>query len=126
MRALAARAAERDVYERASYLPLHTSGMRSDCLFAFARGTAITCVPRMVATLTPDGSPPLGPTAWGDTRIQVTGAAALRDVFTGAVVTPTETGDAYTLDAAAVFERFPVALLVPDSPNRVEPADHPS
>ena len=116
-RALAARAERRHCYERGDYMPIHATGSRSDCLFAFARGTAITCVPRLIATLIPDGRPPLGPSVWGDTRIEVADGRALRDVFTGADVRPVRAGHGYTIAAAAIFERFPVALLVPiDSP----------
>lgn len=71
-------------------------------------------MPRLIATLTPDGSaPPLGHTVWGDTRIEVGDARAFRDVFTGAVVEAERTERGYSLPAAAIFERFPVALLVP-------------
>jgi (1->4)-alpha-D-glucan 1-alpha-D-glucosylmutase len=127
-RALTTRAALRDLYERGDYLPLKAAGARSECLFAFARapetgpggsGAAITCVPRLVATLTPDsGTPPLGQAAWGDTFLVVPGCHELRDMFTGAIVRPERTGDDYTLPAASIFSRFPVALLVPaDGPN---------
>jgi (1->4)-alpha-D-glucan 1-alpha-D-glucosylmutase len=122
-RALTARAVLRDLYERGEYRPLKTAGSRSDCLFAFARtpetgaggsGAAITCVPRLVATLTPEpGVPPLGHAAWGDTLLVVPNSHELRDVFTGAIVRPERTGDDYTLPAEAIFSRFPVALLVP-------------
>jgi len=128
-RALTTRALLRDLYERGEYLPLKTAGSRSDCLFAFARtpetgsggsGAAITCVPRLVATLAPDpGVPPLGHAAWGDTRLVVPSGHELRDVFTGAIVRPERTADDYTLRAAAIFSRFPVALLVP--PDQADP-----
>ena len=74
-RALAARAALRDAYERGDYTPIAASGSRAAAVFAFARGRAVTCVPRLVATLTPDGSAPLGRAAWGDTRIALGEAA---------------------------------------------------
>jgi (1->4)-alpha-D-glucan 1-alpha-D-glucosylmutase len=112
-RALAARAARRDLYERGDYVPIQAAGSRSDCLFAFARGTAITCVPRLIATLTPDARPPLGPAVWGDTSIGVADGQPRRDVFTGATLTPVPAERGYTLPASAIFERFPVALLVP-------------
>jgi (1->4)-alpha-D-glucan 1-alpha-D-glucosylmutase len=134
-RALTARVALRDLYERGEYLPLKTDGSRRDCLFAFARapetgsgGAAITCVPRLVATLTPEpGAPPLGQPAWGDTFVIVPSGRELRDVFTGAIVTPERTGANYTLPAAAIFSRFPVALLVPsDLPVRSAPPVAPA
>jgi (1->4)-alpha-D-glucan 1-alpha-D-glucosylmutase len=111
-RALAGRAKLRDAYEAGEYTGLTTAGARRECVFAFARGgRAITCVPRLVATLTPDGTPPLGAAVWSDTRIELPGmlrGRTYRDVFTGATI---DADDA--LAAAAVFERFPVALLVP-------------
>jgi len=111
-RALAARAALRDAYEAGDYTPLATTGSRREHAFAFARGgRAITCVPRLVASLMPDGRPPLGVEAWRDTRIELPEplrGRAYRDAFTGAVLDADD-----TLALADVFERFPVAILVP-------------
>src|SRR4051794_7639581 len=110
-RALSARAALREAFD-SEYTALATTGARRDCVFAFARGgRAITCVPRLVAALTPDGAPPLGAAVWTDTRVELPEALRgrrYRNVFTGATI---DGGDA--LAAAAVFDRFPVALLVP-------------
>jgi (1->4)-alpha-D-glucan 1-alpha-D-glucosylmutase len=123
-RALATRAALRDVYEQGDYVPLDTDGSNASCVFAFARAgaaAAITCVPRLVASLTPDAAPPLGPQIWSDTRVhlppRVTGRT-FRDAFTGATV---ETDGVNGPDggraiaAAALFAQFPVALLLPCS-----------
>jgi len=111
-RALSARAALRDAFEVGDYTPLEASGARRESLFAFARGgRAITCVPRLVAALTPDAAPPLGAAVWFDTRVELPEPLRrrrYRDVFTGATI---DTGE--TLAAAALFDRFPVALLVP-------------
>ena len=118
-RALAARAARRDVFERGDYTPIQTDGEHRECLFAFRRGGgavdgAITCVPRMIATLTPDGTaPPLGAAVWSNTRMWVAGPRPLRDVFTGAILEPAAAAGGHVLAAATIFERFPVALLVP-------------
>jgi len=123
-RALAARASLREVYEQGDYLPIQTRGTHADSLFAFARtaagvGTAITCVPRMVVSLTPDGAPPLGADVWGDTRIELpatlTAATGFRDAFTGAAVEVGAADGARTIRAAVLFDRFPVALLTPCS-----------
>ena len=122
-RALAARAALRTAYEQGDYVALQTAGARRECLFAFARrdaaATAITCVPRLVTTLTPEAtSPPLGPSIWSDTRIHLPDdldAQAFRDVFTGVTIRPERTGDGPSIGAATLFEHFPVALLVPCS-----------
>jgi (1->4)-alpha-D-glucan 1-alpha-D-glucosylmutase len=124
-RALCTRAALRAVYERGAYVALDAVGGRRECVFAFARRNeqqaAITCVPRLVATLRPDGSDaPIGPSVWGDTRIQLPRdltAQAFRDAFTGAVVRAEPGDEGSVLAAAAVFEHFPVALLVPDRPS---------
>ncbi|HET6956444.1 MAG TPA: malto-oligosyltrehalose synthase [Vicinamibacterales bacterium] len=115
-RALAARALRRDRYERGDYVPIQPDGSRQNCLFAFSRGDAITCVPRLIATLSPDGQPPLGEPVWGDTSIRVADGGPLRDVFTGIELTPARCHDGYALRAADIFDRFPVALLVPASP----------
>jgi len=141
-RALAARAALREVYERGDYVPLQAAGARRDCAFAFARvgagpagvspagasqagsganapAVAITCVPRLVGSLMADGAaPPIGRQVWADTRIELPAGIAertFRDTFTGATVAADEDGGAATISAAAMFERFPVALLVPCS-----------
>jgi len=119
-RALAARAGLRDVYDEGKYRALPTTGSRRECVFAFARGgQAITCVPRLLTTLTPDGAAaPVGRAIWGDTRIELPDSVpgrAFRDVFTGATVDVEETGGERTIAAGAAFEQFPVALLVPCS-----------
>src|SRR4051812_1133360 len=120
-RTLAARALRREIYQDGDYVPIATSGWRGGWPVAFARGPAVTCVPRLIATLSPDGTPPLGRSVWADTAIVVPDAAPLRDVFTGATLTPVHTEGGYTLAAADIFERFPVSLLVP-----IDPRDAPT
>jgi len=115
-RALATRAQRREHYERGDYVPIQPNGSRREFLFAFSRGDAITCVPRLIATLSPDALPPLGEPVWGDTSIRVPDGRALRDVFTGLELTPVRCHDGYALRAADIFDRFPVSLLVPASP----------
>jgi (1->4)-alpha-D-glucan 1-alpha-D-glucosylmutase len=124
-RALKTRNERAHAFQAGSYVALQTTGARGQCLFAFARRhqdtMAITCVPRLVATLAGDtGHPPVGRAVWGDTRIQLPGATeagapmprAFRDAITGTRL-PVETHrDAAHLEAAAVLDRFPVALLV--------------
>ena len=130
-RALEARAQFRRVYEEGDYVALDTTGARRGCLFAFARrlpGTSpdraltITCVPRCIASLMPDGvTPPIGPAVWKDTRLELSGLAettglpgSFRNVFTGATLCPERTDTGRGIAAATLFDRFPVALLVPD------------
>jgi hypothetical protein len=101
-------------HERGAYTPIAAGGSRAGCVFAVARGRAVTCVPRLVAALTPDGSAPLG-RGLGQHRIAINKAQPL-DVFTGAVLQPTATGGSFTLDAAAIFEPFPSLLIPADGP----------
>ena len=111
----------RAVFEDGDYAPLDGSGSRRDCVFAFARrlqgAIAIACVPRLVASLVPDADrAPLGGAVWGDTTIEVPDdMPALRDVFTGNEIPAQHAGGRASIEAATVFQRFPVALLVPSS-----------
>ena len=120
--ALAARARWRDLYEQGEYVALQTVGARRDCLFAFARRHAsqmvITCVPRMVASLVPDGSaPPIGRAVWADTAIEVpTGSGTgqppvFTDAITGGKIVADERDGRFTIPAAAALEILPIALL---------------
>jgi Maltooligosyl trehalose synthase len=56
---------------------------------------------------------------WDDTSIALADGRALRDVFTGSELVPAPCRSGYVLPAATIFERFPVALLVPADPPRV-------
>ncbi|HMD34312.1 MAG TPA: hypothetical protein VKH42_05065 [Vicinamibacterales bacterium] len=116
-KALAERARCRELFERGDYVALETSGPRKDCAFAFARRLndtcVVTCVPRRVSELVPDGAaPPLG-AVWGDTHVDVPVGDALRNIFTGATVTPAPAGAGWTIPAATIFDRFPIAILIP-------------
>jgi maltooligosyltrehalose synthase len=74
-------------------------------------------VPRLVASLAPDGAAPLG-AVWTDTRIELPAGLAggtFRNVFTDATVKAEMSDGTWTISAAALFERFPVAVLVPCS-----------
>jgi (1->4)-alpha-D-glucan 1-alpha-D-glucosylmutase len=118
-RALHLRAGLRDVFEHGEYLPLAARGDKRDSLFAFARRAgdrvAITCVPRLVASLLPDGGgPPLGTAVWGDTRVELPAPYATSrfcDAFSGSMIEPTDG----SLAAADIFARFPIALLTPST-----------
>ena len=121
-RALAARRQLRDAFAGGDYLPLRTTGVRRDSVFAFARvrgsDYVITCVPRLIASVIPDpGEPPLGP-AWLDTRVELPADAPsrFRNALTGATIdTERSAGDQpgfQTLPVAALFERLPVAMLL--------------
>jgi (1->4)-alpha-D-glucan 1-alpha-D-glucosylmutase len=120
-KALRARARLREVFEEGEYIPLESSGAQRQSLFAFARvlaGTArvaIACVPRLIASLIPGaGGPPVGATVWGDTQLLLPPLPHISytNVFTGASIEPTWSGNAATIAARTLFDRFPVALLV--------------
>jgi (1->4)-alpha-D-glucan 1-alpha-D-glucosylmutase len=130
--ALAARGRLRDVFERGDYFPLQTSGPRRDCVFGFARHyqgrIALTCVPRLIASIVPDGTaPPIGRSIWNETTLALPPDMAatvrrqsqqgalpvrFRDVFTDATVEAHESDGRLIIPAASVFENFPIALLV--------------
>lgn len=119
-RTLATRARMRGVYERGEYLALAPEGSRAECVFAFARcdehAVALTCVPRLVAALTPEvAAPPIGDAVWGDTRLALPPGLpphALRDAFTGATPRIEHAGGVPTIAAAEIFASLPIALLV--------------
>jgi maltooligosyltrehalose synthase len=55
---------------------------------------------------------------WSDTRVELPDRIAgrqFRDAFTGATIDVEEADGRRTLPAATLFERFPIALLVPCS-----------
>jgi (1->4)-alpha-D-glucan 1-alpha-D-glucosylmutase len=119
-RALHARRRMPEVFERGVYVPIETAGKHHESLFAFARvhdrGMAVVCVPRLVARLTGAAArPPLGREVWEDTRIlmpSVPPSAALRHVFTGARVETHGAAGGRSVNAADLFDRIPIALLV--------------
>jgi (1->4)-alpha-D-glucan 1-alpha-D-glucosylmutase len=125
VRALHVRGNMRDVFEEGEYIPLATAGASRDHLFAFARRRehriVLTCVPRLVATLAGERhAPPIGHDVWDDTAVTLPAGAPgrYRNVFTGATLTARAGRDgaaeepSATLQAADIFDRFPVALLV--------------
>jgi (1->4)-alpha-D-glucan 1-alpha-D-glucosylmutase len=92
------------------YLPLRAEGDRADHVFAFARTgggeTAVTVVPRLVATLT-RGRGMTIPAAedWGDTRLELPGKGTWVNVLTG------ETVNHGSASLAQLASTFPVSLL---------------
>ena len=121
-RGLQARAQYRDVYEQGAYVPLTPTGAQRDSIFAFARvldgRAALTIVPRLIASLTPDAAaPPVGRAVWADTRVELGDTtrttARFRDAFTGATIEPEVVDNMPTLPLATVLDRFPIAVLLP-------------
>jgi len=113
---LRARRAAHDVFRCGRYEPLVVDGSAQRHLFAFGRvfgqRQVLVCVPRLVATLTRDGNPPIGD-IWGDTRMSVPEEAprCYRQVFTDACAAVTEQDGRKWIRAADVFAHFPIAFL---------------
>jgi (1->4)-alpha-D-glucan 1-alpha-D-glucosylmutase len=116
-RALAARRRYREAFE-GEYTPLSVSGGQRDSVFAFARGRGaaqvVVCVPRLLASIVNEPGPPPVGAVWSDTRVEwPDGGAVFRDIFTGRIVDAGRGARDSGLLAAELFERFPVALLIP-------------
>ena len=116
-RALAARQQLRHAFN-GEYVPLYTAGERAGSVFAFVRrhGSeyAVTCVPRLLASVIPDAdAPPLGE-VWLDTRVALPADAptVFRDVITGATIELERGNTAAPIMVATLFEQLPVAMLV--------------
>lgn len=109
------RETRRGLFEEGDYVAIATEGARRDHVFAFSRSAAgrsvIVAVPRLVAALQPDATPPLGERVWGDTRLELPDGApcCFRHVLTGERISTDDTRR--FLRAADVFARFPVAIL---------------
>ena len=114
---LRARRASHDLFRDGSYEPLAADGTRRDHVFAFARilgqRQALVVVPRLVATLKPDGDAPVGEAVWEDTRVQVPASAprCYRHLLTGRCVPVIEDAGRTWIEAAVVFEAFPIGFL---------------
>jgi (1->4)-alpha-D-glucan 1-alpha-D-glucosylmutase len=113
---LRARRAAHDVFRCGGYEPLDVDGSAREHVFAFARvlgdRQAIVAVPRLLATLAPDGRAPLGE-MWGDTRFSVPAQAprCYRQIFTSACASVFEADGRRWVRAADAFAGFPIAFL---------------
>jgi (1->4)-alpha-D-glucan 1-alpha-D-glucosylmutase len=111
------RRATADLFRFGGYEPLACEGARRDHAFGFLRRhenrSAVVIVPRLVATLLPDGTgAPVGERTWGDTRVAIPGVPArcYRHALTGDCV---QVQDG-SLRLAEVFAVAPVALMLSD------------
>jgi (1->4)-alpha-D-glucan 1-alpha-D-glucosylmutase len=113
------RRAHPDVFAHGSYLPLEATGAKRDHVCAFARSVGdeviLVVVPRLVVRLVGAAElPPLGPEAWGKTRLLLPphlSGQSYQNLFTGEVVAPEDyQGDPGPF-LGTVLGRFPVALL---------------
>lgn len=113
-RSLAARKANRVLFEDGVYIPLVVEGNHQRNLFAFARNHeskwAITIAPRLFTELTEEGVWPLGGDTWHDTRLVLPEGtpAEFVDVLTGRTVKT----DSRRLKLADTLTELPVALLM--------------
>ena len=107
----------RELFDGADYHAATAAGAHREHVFAFTRSLGdrhvLVAVPRLVAALAPDGTPPLGERVWGDTTVTAGAQArsAYRDVLTDRVVPVRRDNGRPQLRAADLFESFPVACL---------------
>jgi len=116
-RGLAYRREHAQLFLRGNYVPLEVSGARANHVCAFARShaeeEAIVVVPRLLSPLIGLGMP-LGAQVWGEDAVILPGAATrvYRNLFTAETIESGDTPEGHrTLPLAAVFSRFPVAIL---------------
>jgi (1->4)-alpha-D-glucan 1-alpha-D-glucosylmutase len=114
---LRCRRDHRALFDHGDYRPLRTDGLRRGHLFAFSRtdgsGRLIVAVPRLMATLDPEGHPPIGERIWGDTTLFLPDSGVTyRHVLTGERVAAVDGRGALHLRAADLFADFPAAVLV--------------
>jgi (1->4)-alpha-D-glucan 1-alpha-D-glucosylmutase len=76
------RRSHSELFLQGEYIPLRVTGTRANHVIAFARRLddkwCIVAVPRLNASLTRAGSPPLGEKIWHDTQIELPSDAPLR------------------------------------------------
>ena len=72
---LSFRRTHADLFSQGDYIPLRVEGDRSSHIIAFLRRLHDDCclvvVPRLCASLTRAGSPPIGDAVWGNTRVEL-------------------------------------------------------
>jgi len=116
-RCLDHRTQNRELFEKGEYVGAECSGHRRDFLCAVVRRHAgksvLAVVPRLVTNLVHRGQFPIGQEVWQDTVIMLPDGAPgrWRNVLTDETVTARQAGPNQVLDAAAVFQTLPVAVL---------------
>jgi (1->4)-alpha-D-glucan 1-alpha-D-glucosylmutase len=115
---LACRRANEELFRLGSYQPLAAYGSEREHVCAFARShggkVAIAVAPRLLVRLTGGALvKPLGSAIWQDSWLALPPGRALcyRNVFTDEVLKPVAREGCAGLPLAAIFARFPVALL---------------
>jgi (1->4)-alpha-D-glucan 1-alpha-D-glucosylmutase len=108
-----------ELFQQGEYLPLECGGSKKQHVCAFARlyqhKALVVVVPRLVATLHPDGKhPPMGPSVWEDTWIAAPPWPTLgefRHLLTGEIMSAESLNGRRVLPLARVLNHAPVALL---------------
>jgi (1->4)-alpha-D-glucan 1-alpha-D-glucosylmutase len=113
---LCTRKAAPDLFQRGQYIPLRSSGPRSENIVAFAREhegrRAIVAVPRLCGSLLGDHLQSVCDAAlWGSTGIEIPESKSdcYHNVFTGECIPASGQRE---IPAARLLGRFPVALLL--------------
>lgn len=111
-----------DLFQGGLYLPLRAHGAQAEHVCAFARRSerhaAIVVAPRLYASLSPDGAPPLGKAVWQDTWLELPADLAgirFSNVCTGEPAALLERDGRAILMLATAIENFPVALYADSS-----------
>jgi len=116
-KSLAVRRSRPDLFARGRYLPFRVEGPARNHLCAFARtlgdNWVLAVVPLRTASLAPPGRFPLGRATWAGTRIIVPRGAPDQwlDTLGGATVRVAGRRGRRVLEAAALLDTLPVALL---------------
>jgi (1->4)-alpha-D-glucan 1-alpha-D-glucosylmutase len=108
-----------ELFQHGEYLQLECGGSKKQHICAFARlyqdQALVTIVPRLVATLNPDGKhPPIGPSVWEDSWIVAPPWPSLsefRHLLTGEIITAESVNGRRVLPLARVLNHAPMALL---------------
>jgi (1->4)-alpha-D-glucan 1-alpha-D-glucosylmutase len=112
-RILEARKQNLQLFQAGDYIPLEVVGKFKDQVVAFAKQyenkVAIALAPRMLTSLVPSGTYPLGKDVWQDTQLQlpVGMASSWKDVLTDQLLTTNG-----TVLVGVALKDFPVALLI--------------
>jgi len=106
-----------DMFQRASYIPLHATGEKSEHVVAFARQhegrTIIVVVPRLSGRLMGESHDSVCEEAiWGDTTLEIPidGVTCYHNLFTGECL-PLKPDALPRIPLSDVFRNFPVAVL---------------
>jgi (1->4)-alpha-D-glucan 1-alpha-D-glucosylmutase len=104
-----------DLFSQGEYIPLSVTGTHADHVIAFARHLhgqwCVVAVPRLCASITRAGSPPLGKKIWKTTQIEPPRGASKSwtNILTGEDVR-------LPFFASNLFSRLPVSVIAADRP----------